>query len=231
METKGLVYYTSHNCSEEIILRVQRNLLEVSEYPIVSVSLKPIRFGINIVLNLEQSPLTMYKQILKGLETIDTDIVFLVEHDVLYPKCHFEFTPPTKDKFYYNLNWWKVRVTDGQAIQWKAVQVSGLCAYRELLIEHYKERVRRTKRRFSNRVGFEPGLHQFPRGIDNYQLETWWSDEPCLDISHGTNVTKTRFALNDRLENVILSDTVPFWGQTKGRFDEFLKGLGESYNE
>jgi hypothetical protein len=64
---------------------------------------------------------------LKGLEAMNCDIVFMAEHDVIYPEEHFEFTPADKDKVYYDQNWWKVH-SDGLAIHWDADQVSGLCA-------------------------------------------------------------------------------------------------------
>ena len=49
----------------------------------------------------------MVKQILTALENSTTDYVFFTEHDVLYPKCHFDFTPPRDDIFYYNANVWR----------------------------------------------------------------------------------------------------------------------------
>ncbi len=224
---KGLVYYTSHDCDERILSLVRDNLLRVcGNNKIVSVSLKPLCFGDeNVTLLLERSPLTMYKQILAGLEKLDTAIVFLVEHDVFYPKCHFDFEPERKDVFYYNTNWWKVRMPDGQAVQWKAIQVSGLCAYRSLLIEHYIKRIERTERGLSNRVGFEPGLHKFPRGIDNYEAQTWKSEVPYVDMCHESNVTKSRFQPDSRLEEYVMSDGVPYWGKTQGRVDEFLNNI------
>jgi len=227
---KGMVYYTSNDCDERILHAVRENLMKVrSGVKMVSVSLKPLCFGDeNITLFLEKGPLTMYKQILAGLEKIDTDIVFLVEHDVFYPKCHFDFIPTRKDTFYYNENWWKVRVSDGQAVQWKAIQVSGLCAYRSLLIEHYLKRIERTERRFSNRVGFEPGLHKSPRGIDNYQFQTWRSEIPYVDMCHEHNVTRSRFRPDIRLENYIMSDEVPHWGRTKDRVNDFIKDIERS---
>ena len=51
----------------------------------------------------------MFKQILAGLEALDTDIVFFCEHDVLYYPSHFDFRPLKKDVIYYNTNVWKVR--------------------------------------------------------------------------------------------------------------------------
>ncbi len=221
--SKGLVYYTDNKCNEKILNVVRKNLLNVSNgNTIISVSLAPLDFGQNIVLSLERGYLAMYKQILAGLEAIDTDVVFIVEHDVIYPKCHFDFVPSKKDVFYYNINWWLVRSSDGQAVTFKGLKVSGLCAFKELLIEHYRERVKRTEQRFSGRMGFEPGLHKFPRGVDDYEVETWRSDIPYIDIRHGGNLSPSRPRFECRHEGYTVADEVPFWGKTKGRFDDFL---------
>lgn len=222
--TKGLLYYTSNDCNDNIATIVRENLLSIG-LPIVSVSLKPLDFGTNIVLDMEKSVLTMYRQQVAGLEALNTDIVFFVEHDVIYPKCHFDFIPERKDVFYYDVNWWKVRMRDGKTAKWNAIQVSGLCAYRDLLLEHYKRRVKRTEKRFSRRVGFEPGLHQYPRGIDEYGFEIWESEIPYIDFVHDKNVTRHKFKPDIRLNQLVLSDRVPYWGRTKGRVNEFLTEL------
>lgn len=225
---KGLVYYTDNQCNEKILNTVRKNLLNVCNgKKIISVSLAPIDFGQNIVLPLIRGYLTMYKQILVGVEAIDTDIIFLIEHDVIYPKCHFDFTPLKKDVFYYNVNWWLVRSSDGQAVTFNAIKVSGLCTYKELLVEHYRERVKRISKRFTNRMGFEPGLHRFPRGVDNYDVETWRSEFPYLDIRHGENLSPSQPRFECRHEGYTIADEVPFWGKTKGRFEEFLNEIDE----
>jgi len=138
--TKGIVFYTDNQLKVKIAHQVQNQLKEISKtknIPIVSVSLKPMpHFGNkNIHLPLERGYLTMFKQILAGLEASNADIIFFAEHDVLYHPSHFDFIPPKKDIFYYNQNWWRVRTTDGFAVHWDANQVSGLCAYREHLLK------------------------------------------------------------------------------------------------
>ena len=71
------------------LAKMCQDTLTASDLPIVSVSLKPIDFGKNIVLNMERGYLAMFTQYLRGIEDIDTDIVFLAEHDCLYPAEHF----------------------------------------------------------------------------------------------------------------------------------------------
>jgi hypothetical protein len=229
---KGLVYYTDNRCEERITNIVRRQLENISNgRPIVSVSQYPIAFGSNVVMPLPRGPLTMFKQILAGLQAITADVVFLVEHDVIYHLSHFDFTPPKTDVFYYNENTYKVDAKSGQALFYYTKQTSGLCAYRDLLIEHYERRVARVEKEgFTRRMGFEPGTHRFPRGVDDYRSERYMSGFPNIDVRHASNLTANRFKKEQyRSQRSIkgwkMCDDVPGWGRTKGRFDEFLYEL------
>jgi len=228
--TKGLVYYTNNQC-EERILSIVRNQLEKvrNGYPIISVSQYPINFGKNIVMPLKSSPLSMFKQILKGIEESKSDILFFVEHDVVYHPSHFDFIPPEKDKFYYNQNTWKVDASTGQALFFYTQQVSGLCAYREVLLKHYKARVAKVEKEGFNRyIGFEPGNRPPPRGVDNYKSESWMAEHPNIDIRHRHNLTANRWDKSQfrrQPKGWQMADEIPFWGRTKGRIDEFLQEI------
>lgn len=228
--SKGLVYYTDNNLDQKIMRICQKQLQKATNgNKIVSVSLNPIDFGdVNIRLFLKHGYLTMFKQILAGLKLLDTDIVFLVEHDILYASEHFSFIPPKKDVFYYNENTYKLDYETGQALFYYCKQTSGLCAYRELLIEHYQKRVKMVEEiGFSRKMGFEPGTHGRAERVDNYKSEAWMSKVPNVDIRHGTNLTQSRWSESEfrnkkSCRGWKLTDGIPYWGITKGRFDEFL---------
>lgn len=232
--SKGILYYTDNRLDETAIgMSVQYQLLQ-TDLPITSVSLKPIEFGHNIVLPLERGYLTMARQILTGLEAMDTDVVFFCEHDVLYHPSHFDFAPPTRDLYYYNLNVWKVNATTGHAITYITKQLSGLCAYRDILIEHYRERVRRIEAEgFSRGIGFEPGSHNRKERIDDRKSEAWYSDYPNVDIRHDKNLTANRwrqeqFRDQRNCQGWQESDSVPGWGKIEGRFDQWLDDVSSS---
>ncbi len=199
--SKGMIYYTDNRCDEKIAGIVKEQLLKISkekDMKIVSVSLTPIDFGKNIVLSLERGILTMFKQILAGLEAIDTDLVFFTEHDVLYSPEHFDFIPPVRDKYYYNQNTWQVRASDGHAVRWDCKKQSQLCGYREFLIAHYRKRIDMIEKTgFSRGMGFEPGTHGRPERVDDFKAEGWRSEIPNLDIRHGTNLTKSRWSQSE----------------------------------
>jgi hypothetical protein len=197
----------------------------------VAVSQYPIDFGHNIVLHLPRSILSMFKQILAGLQTLTTDIVFFAEHDVLYPPSHFEFTLPEECVYYFNSNTWTVDASDGRAMYHDGIRrTSGLVAHRETLLEHYTKKVERVEKEgFSRKlIGFEPGGRRARRPPD-YPQECFRSEHPIVDIKHGNNLTPPRFKLSQyrrrgkhQKDSFVITDTIPWWGKTQGRFDEFL---------
>ena len=241
---KGIIYYTENRCPEPIFSAVQAQLRRaVNGFPITSVSLKKIDFGKNIVLPLERGVLTMFKEILHGLEHLDADVAFLCEHDVLYHPTHFHFTPPKADVFYYNEHTYKVDSASGQAVFYYTKQTSGLCAYRNLLVEHYTKRIAKCEQNerdlkaqglpvknngFSRHMGFEPGCHRPPRGVDEYKAERWMSEFPNVDIRHTSNLTRwseDQFRDLNACQGWKVTGQIPGWGVTLGRFDQFLRDL------
>lgn len=185
--SKSAIYYTSNKLDPKILLTCQQQLRKAFNGEIVSVSLQPIDFGdTRIVLNGQPGYETMFRQILAALEASTGEIVHFTEHDCLYDESNFTFIPPDKNKFYYNLNWWKVR-KDGLAVHWDAVQVSGLSCYRELALQFYRERVATFDKNTFDRK-FEPTV--------NTEYETWWSEKPMIDVRHDTNTTYNKWKLD-----------------------------------
>lgn len=213
----GIVYYTDNRLDAKIMNRCQEQIKK-SGLPIVSVSLKPIDFGDNIVLPLKRGCLAMFKQILVGLEKIQTEAVFFCEHDVLYHPSHFKFRPSKKDVYYYNQNKWRLRLSDGHVVYHDCKSLSQLCADRKFLIEHYKKRVALVEKNgFSRRMGFEPGTHNRPERVDDFKSEDWRSEFPNIDIRHGRNLTESRWAVSEfksrRIRGWKEADELPGWGK------------------
>lgn len=148
----------------------------------------------DIVVAKERGYLTMFEQILAGLQSLKTHYVFFCEHDVLYHPSHFQFLLTESDRYYYNMNVWKVDVKTGKAVAYATKQTSGLVGNRELLIQHYTERIRRVKAEgFSRRMGFEPGSHNRKERVDDVPSETFSSLYPNIDLRHDKNLTSSRW--------------------------------------
>lgn len=220
---RGIIYYTDNRGDHRVLEACRKQILDITkgEYEIVSASLKPLDFGKNVVLNLERSVLTMFKQILAAIEASTAEILYFTEHDVLYHPTHFDFTPARNDVFYYDENRWFVDLATGRALFYHACSTSLLVANRELLLEHYRTRVARVEKEgFTLRLGYEPGNHPYPRGVDLYTRATYFAKYPSIDIRHGKNLTPSRWS-QDQFRNKSnlhawteksMHDKLPGWG-------------------
>lgn len=108
---RTILYLADNTLDEKIADLCKKQLLkEAGDIPIVSVSQKPLDFGKNICVGeIGRSWMSLYKQQFEGLKAVKTKYVIIAEHDCLYTKEHFDFTPPTDDVFYYNSNCWFVQ--------------------------------------------------------------------------------------------------------------------------
>lgn len=186
--TKGILFYTTNKLPIKFAKKVQRNL-EKMGLPITSTSLKPMKFGKNIHIPLQPGKWAYFTQIIAGLESMDSDIVFMAEHDVMYSKEHFDFTPPAKDKFYYDHAWWKIR-HDGFAVHWDAEQVSMLCAYRTHLIDFYRAKLQEILDK-----GFD--RHYEPGSRDKALYEVYNAAVPSLDYRPKDTLTGNKWSPED----------------------------------
>ena len=202
--SKGIIYYTDNRLSGSIYEQSQKTIKDAG-LPITSASLKPIDFGDNEVLNLTRSYPTMVRQILSCLERSKEDYVFFCEHDVLYPKSHFDFTPPRDDIFYYNENIWRWDFYTDKVITYdRLISLSCMCCNRKLALEHYKMRLgkiiemnldedRSREPRFGRVWGYEPGTKKKKRGgFTDDDYETWRSALPIVDVRHGKTFSKPK---------------------------------------
>lgn len=234
--TKAAIYYTCNSHDPLLEQAARANLRRSTNgHELGCVSLQRTDFGDwTVVLDREKSGGTMHYQILAGLERSTADYVFLCESDVFYSASHFEFTPPRDDTFYYNTNVWRVRWEDGHAVRTDGLQqVSGICASRKLLLEHYRKRIQLMEQgdgQFDvKRMAYEPGT----RGkFGDEKIANWQSEFPNLDITgHGNTLTTPHFTI-DSFRNKKYAegwqetdDALPGWPKIAGRVQEWLKEM------
>jgi hypothetical protein len=209
--TKGCIYYTDNRPKEFILQKCQEQILRGWKGKIVSVSLKPISFGKNIVLEgRERSYPTMLKQIVIALEALDTDIVFFLEHDVLYHPTHFEFLPERDDIYYYNINNWRWGIKENFAITYDNLRsLSQLCCSRDIALRHFQSRLKHVESkgwdkeksrepRWGRVWGYEPGTKSKRRGgFSDEKSEMWMSPFPNIDIRHRHTFSAPKYRLTE----------------------------------
>lgn len=202
---KGVIYYTDNSRLDAPIIPMAQRFITESGLPITSVSLKPINFGKNIVLEgKHRGVYTMNLQIITALENSMADYVFFCEHDCLYHKSHFDFIPPRDDTYYYNTNVWRWRYhSDLVVTHDKMMSLSNLCCSRELALKHFKltqgifdkvglDQNSNKQPRWVRSIGYEPGTKDSKYGFPSEPVETWSAQFPNIDIRH-------RFCYTNRL--------------------------------
>lgn len=238
--SKGIIFYTDNEADEAITEPVQERLIKISqekEMPIVTSARKyKLDFGAKNICfpRLKRGRLSQFRQILAALKASTADIIFFCEAEVLYHPSHFDFVPPEKEIYYYNVNIWKVRWSDGHALKVDELkQLSGLVGYRDFLIRHYEKRIamvmkrRRDQRKaglsivndgVSRSMGLPPGMQGKKRGVEEYLTASWQSACPNLDIRHDRNISKSGWRKEDFRDQRLTqgwtestADDIPGW--------------------
>jgi hypothetical protein len=161
-----ILYLTDNSVPAEIGDMCKRILLrEAGDIPIVSVSQKPIEFGQNVCVGeIGRSWMSLYKQILVGLDVIHTENVVIAEHDCLYTHEHLSYQPAFPGAFWYNYNHWLVQwhgnhpELDGMYSYWpKRTALSQLVCKGDLLWQSTEE----VMRLLDLGLRVEKGLHWY----------------------------------------------------------------------
>jgi hypothetical protein len=210
--SRSIIYYTDNQIGEPMMSICQK-YIAASNLPITSCSLQPINFGRNIVLkDGARSYPTMVKQIITALENSVSDYVFFCEHDVLYHPSHFDFTPPSDNIYYYNINHWRWDFPNNRAIQYDGmISLSQLCVDRKLALNHFKLREYKIKEmgldddeaelledpQWSINWGYEPGIKKIrEEDFDDNLFAIRESKYPNIDIRHKGTFTKSKTTLD-----------------------------------
>ena len=107
MNNITVLYYTSNRENEKFEEKVRRNILKLKgDLPLISVSQKPLNFGRNICVGVQDNCYgNEFRQIQIGLKEVHTEYVLCAESDVLYPPEYFQFEPTGADYYRYSNVW------------------------------------------------------------------------------------------------------------------------------
>lgn len=188
---RAIVYYTASRLVEDLAEAVRKQILSASNgIEIISVSHKPIDFGTNICVGIKpRSYITLYEQVLAGLEKTHEDaIIYLCEDDVFYHPSHFDFIPPRQNKIYFNLNRFYAHRNENYFARSIGKRALSQCvSYRKPLLEHIKEQVDARRRNIAS-----PCIGPFLNFRSRF---------PNIDIRHESNFSESsRF--NDKADMI-----------------------------
>lgn len=198
MNDLTIIYYTANAFKNKLSAGVKENLLKVAgNYPIVSVSQKPMNFGKNICVGeIGVSPENLYKQILIGARAAETEYVALAEDDCLYSDEHFKKIRPNKAVACNVAKWsfctWIKPPMFSLEVNKKAT--CAMIAPRKLLIKALKE------------------------GIIRPTVE-FWTSEPIVVFSHEYDLGFDGFG---KKHGVMPAYDVAYWGRAEDMMKKFV---------
>lgn len=219
-----IIYYTANLVEEPFATNIRNQLLSwlPKDTPIISVSHKPMGFGMNICMpDLEVSIYNIYIQVLAGARAAETKYVMCMEDDALYNLEHFQYRP-ADDAFAYNRNKWMAN--EDCFFYRDRINMSMCVAPTKLMVDTLVQRFERFPKVMTREemgvYGFgEPGKFEDRYGLPTVKVESFRSTIPTLTFNHRPSVGGVRkITSRDKIVS-----TLPHWGKAsdlwKGMYD------------
>lgn len=188
-----------------------RQVLEeaIGDTPIITISRKPLDWGVNLIQEAEPSVPNIYRQILRGCNASKTAYIAIAEDDTLYHKSHFEYRPPM-DTYAFNGHRFGL-FTWGKPVYYHKNRISNACmiAPRELVIESLEERFRKYPDWNIGELGKEKGTT-----IDRKKTEMFYSQYAVIYLSHVKSLDPTEQHRSKKMGAVQAYD-IPYWGRAE----------------
>lgn len=228
------IYYTANKVPQTFQMKMIQNLIDVAmRMPIVSVSVKPMMLGDNIIYSpnngnfseLVPNHFAIYEQALIGAQAATTKYIALCEDDVLYSKEHFKFRP-SPGKFGYNMNAWMVYTWVRPALFSQKPggrkNLNGLICERELFIEAMQERFNKFAVRDLitdsegkiKQIWAEPGKYERQLGVTIREIEHFHVNPPNVIFTHRNELSYLGLGERKRLGEIRATE-IPHWGNAK----------------
>jgi len=212
-----VIYLTANEMPDKWV-QFHRHVLEkaVGSFPVITMSRKPVDFGLNIVETDKKDYANIYRQLLVGAKRATTKYVGVAEDDTLYSEEHFRCFRPQDDEFAYNFSRWSL-------FTWPPILFSvrqrisncSLIAPRALLIEALQERFDKYRNSdFPMQFMGECGRNNIERGLGITQRKavTFYSRTPVVQLSHPNGTEDRQKRMRKKL-GVHLAVEIPYWGR------------------
>jgi len=201
---KSIIYYTDNTLDHTDMNNKVKDIIREAGLPTISISRRKRNdFDKNWFFQGPRDSLAILLQIMFGLEKSESETVFLAEHDVLYPKEHFELVT---NGIGYNTSVY--RLTEKGYIKRGEMEfpMATLFGKRDLLIEAIRKKIAVWD---LGKFFLEPGRN------DGIKVKFYRTEIPVIDIRHNSNFTYWRTRGK-------IVESVPRWG----RYRKLRKRLG-----
>lgn len=217
-----VIYLTASEIKEEFAKFQRETLLKaMGDYPLISVSRKPLDFGTNILDEEPRSLSNIYRQMLRACKVATTPFIAIAEDDTLYHETHFNFHRPALDTFAYDQNRMALFTWGTPMYHWRnRISNCSLIAPRELLIEALEERFAKYPQGTPEDLTGEVGRGRIARGLGlkEYKCEEVYNKYSLIQVNHA-NASEERQRTKRKSYGPIKAYDIPIWG----RADELVK--------
>jgi hypothetical protein len=201
----------------------KEKLLEaIGSSPIITLSMKPLDWGTNILQDQPYSASNIYFQLLRGAKIATTDYIGVAEDDMLYPKEHFEYRPPL-DVFAYNMNKFSLFTWGKPTYFWKdRVSNSTLIASRRLIIEALEERFNKHPNGTPQGITGELGRRKVDDtlGLTPHKSAWFSTDTSVIRIDHEYGIDHLTRTHRKKM-GILRSYDIPYWGKATDLIKKF----------
>lgn len=221
-----VIYITASQIPEKFG-EYQRNILKqaIGPAPLISISRKPLDFGLNI-LDVEPKSLSnIYYQILKALEYVKTPYIAIAEDDTLYPKEHFTFHRPKPDTFAYDQNRLALFTWGEPMYHWRNRKSNcSLIAPTILLKEALEERFTKWPQGTPDDITGEVGRRMVEKnmGLIIRKSEEVFCKYSLIQINHEA-ASEERQRTHRKSYGPIKAYDIPIWGKADNLLKQFYE--------
>lgn len=191
--------------------------------PIITISRKPLDWGINLPDTEPYGISNIYFQMLCGAKQAATDYIAVAEDDTLYPREHFEFRPPS-DTFAYNMNRFGLFTWGKPTYFWKdRISNSTLIAPRKLAIQALEERFNKYPNGTPTSLTGELGRPNIEDKLGATRRKSaWFSTElSVVRIDHELGIDRLSQTHRKGM-GILRAYDIPYWGQAEDLVKKFV---------
>ena len=226
MNDATIIYCSSNREDERFEQRIRDNIIKnCGGLPIISVTQKPIDFGLNICVgdDIGVSGFNFFRQTLIACQAATTKYVISAEADTVYPPDYFEFRPERDDVCYRNSNLYVMGDHRDYWYRKSEGATHSQVINREFYIKTLENLFEGAPKWSKEEKNFPKERHKKADVFD--KIEYWHSENPVFQIK-----THRSMRYHTNSERVPIY-TLPYWGPGKPIRDYYLKDVPEVYEQ
>jgi hypothetical protein len=223
-----VIFLTQNNLPKQWTSYHRGVLLEaVGDLPLITVSRKPLDFGLNIIQTEPKSPSNIYWQILKAAKIATTKFIAIAEDDTLYHKDHFNFKLDDGAVGYNMTHWslftWIDKHHKEPTYSWRNRRGNySMKGDREVIIKALEERFAKWPDGTPDKTTGEIGRPMVERnlGVSHVEAVEFYTSIAVVNFNHDYAMDDLQIRHQKGMGGLRAYD-IPYWGRAKDLVTNF----------